>query len=62
MVWSIGRDFTASLKYFKPPFVMFLQLERGENERLYSNRDLLGKVKVNGVECRKRLDRFIQIL
>jgi hypothetical protein len=28
MLWSVGRDLTASLRHFRPRSVMFLQLER----------------------------------
>jgi hypothetical protein len=50
MVWSVGRDLTALLKYFKPPSVISQHLER---RIMYSNIDLPQKGAVDGVECWK---------
>jgi hypothetical protein len=58
----VRRDLIASLRRFTPPSVIFSQLEEERNRILYSNIDLPCKVEADGVECRKRLDCFTQVI
>jgi hypothetical protein len=62
MAWSVGRSLIASLRYFRLPSLMVWQLERERNRIMHSNIYLPLKIEVDGVECRKSLHCFTQVL
>lgn len=61
MMWSVGRDLTASPKYLRPPSVTLSQLEK-KGAIMYSNIHLQTKAEPEGVKCRKSLNCFTHVL